>query len=97
MSRIQSEFFRVFCEEVFTPRGTVWQNRNASLDPSDAEIAEFGAFYDRKLVSPLSLPVLSDVQGRLVGAISDPRFTQRPEELQFAIVEREARNPKYET
>jgi hypothetical protein len=57
--------FRVFCEEVFHHRG--------------AEFAEIGELFNQELFTPRLEPVLSDVEGRIRGAISESYFTGIPE------------------
>jgi len=42
--------------------------------------AEFGVFFNQKLFAPRPKSVLSDDEGRLGGAISEPCCTENPED-----------------
>jgi hypothetical protein len=49
------------------------------LNHSNTELAEIGEFFNQELFTPRPEPVLSDVEGRLRGAISESYFTGMPE------------------
>jgi hypothetical protein len=47
------------------------------------EFAEIGEFFNQELFTPRSEPVLSGVEGRLRGAISESCVTGKPEDPTF--------------
>jgi len=74
---------RVSCEELFTTeikRGEAATKGNHYLHHRGTEFAEFGIFLDQEIFTPHPELVLSDVEGCLGGAISEPCFTGEPEE-----------------